>query len=405
MPDPSRLVRRLPGGQRGVDVLVALVATVAIAVAIASAPELDSRDPDGGAYLFAVALGALLLVRRDRPRTVLVATITVWLLYLICDYPAGPLAVPLCVPVYTAAAAGHWRTASGTVVVVVAMSLAWRLVADRETLVETLGSSVLVDALVLGAVTLLGDVVHSRRRWLAEAAERQRLTAELAARETARQIAEERRHVARELHDVLAHTVAVITVQAGVAADAVADGPPEARQAIETIRSTARDARRELQATLNVLRAPDDDAAPREPAPGIDRIGELLDAARRSGLDTRLAVRGTPRATPAVVDLTVFRVVQEALTNVLRHAGAQRTDVEIDYDPAALVVRVTDDGRGRLDRAADDGAEPSGRRGLTGLRERTAALGGLVAAGPRDGGNPGFAVVARIPLDPEGPPT
>ncbi len=403
MPDPSRLVRRLPGGPRGVDVLVALVATAVIAVVIASAPEADSRDPDGWAYLFAVALGALLLVRRTRPRMVLAGTVAVWLLYLICDYPASPLAAPLCVPIYTVAAAGHLRAASGTVVAVLAWSLAWRLVADRETLVETLGSSVLVDALVLGAVTLLGDAVHSRRRWLAEAAERQRLTTELAARETARRIAEERRHMARELHDVLAHTVAVITVQAGVAADAVADGPPEAREAIDAIRSTNRDARRELHATLNLLRSPQDEVAPREPAPRIDRVDELLDAARRSGVDARLAVSGTPRPTSAAVDLTAFRIVQEALTNVLRHAGAQRTDVAIAYDPTALVVRVIDDGIGRPVTAGGNGSDPEGRRGLAGLGERVGALGGSIVTGPRDDHEAGFAVVARIPLDPEGP--
>jgi YD repeat-containing protein len=208
---------------------------------------------------------------------------------------------------------------------------------------------------------------------------------------------EERLRIARELHDVVAHTMATINVQAGVAAHVLADRPDAAAQALNSIKAASKDGLRELRAILNVLRQADD-ADLTQPAPGLAQLDTLIAGTAQAGLATSLRVTGEARPLPAAADLAAYRIVQESLTNAIRHAGPATATVSLSYDDAGLRIEVADTGRGSgASHAA--GSEGSGH-GLIGMRERAASVGGVVQAGPAAEG--GYRVTARLPLD--GPP-
>jgi signal transduction histidine kinase len=209
-------------------------------------------------------------------------------------------------------------------------------------------------------------------------------------------VADERLRIARELHDVMGHTIAAITVQAGLAVDVLDDSPEQARRALAAIRAASREAMAEIKATVGVLRADGGGAAPLSPAPGLDQIRELVSATKSTGLSVEVVRIGEPRPLPAAVDTTAYRIVQESLTNVVRHAGATHASVRIRYEPAALGIEVADDGIGGKG-SLDPG--PAERRGygIVGMTERASTLGGWLRAGPGPGG--GFLVEARLPLE------
>ncbi|MGH3362448.1 MAG: sensor histidine kinase [Nocardioides sp.] len=214
------------------------------------------------------------------------------------------------------------------------------------------------------------------------------VAAEVAATEQAMAaVVEERTRIARELHDIVAHSVSTMVVQAGAAEQVVEDDPEFARQALATIRSTGASALAEMRRVVVMLRDADDTGA-LEPQPGLGAIASLLDDARAAGLSARLQVVGTRRDLPAGVDLAAYRIVQEALTNVRRHASASAVEVALTYGEDDLRIEVTDDGVGT--------AEPAGGHGLVGMRERAALYGGQVEAASRNG--TGFMVRAVLPV-------
>jgi signal transduction histidine kinase len=202
----------------------------------------------------------------------------------------------------------------------------------------------------------------------------------------------ERLRIAREVHDTVAHAIAVINVQAGVTAHVLDKRPEQARETLVTIEQTSARALGELRATLGMLRDAEDRRAP---TPGLGQVEELVGVAREAGLDVKLEVASPPRELPSAVDQAAYRILQESITNVIRHAGPARVTVSLTYGPDALELRVADDGRGPRD--AGHGAE--GGQGIVGMRERAALLGGELTAGARPGG--GFQVEARLPLQPE----
>jgi signal transduction histidine kinase len=234
-------------------------------------------------------------------------------------------------------------------------------------------------------VLAVAEVLRTRRVQQSE-----RVAAERAARD--RQVGEQRLELAQELHDVLAHHISLINVQASVALHLLDERPEQARPALTNIKAASRDALHELRSALDVLRR--GEAAPRSPAPRLADLTDLVEGVRASGLDVRLDVRlavrldmvAPPEPLPAALELAAYRIVQEALTNVARHAGAGRATVRLVVDDQ-LTIEVTDDGRG--------GEAPAGN-GIRGMRERAAALGGTVEAGPGPDG--GFRVVAHLPL-------
>jgi signal transduction histidine kinase len=243
---------------------------------------------------------------------------------------------------------------------------------------------------------LIGFAFYSRNRRtveLTERAERAELARESEARAAA---AEERARIAREMHDVVAHSISVMVVQAG-AAEAMLDSDPErARRPLAAVQETGRGALTELRRMLGVLREMADEGAALAPQPGLAGLDELARQVREAGLPVSVRVEGEPRPLPPGIDLSAYRIVQEGLTNALKHAGPATAEVVVRYGRQDLELEVRDDGPGR-------GAPANGGgHGLLGMRERVALYGGELAAGPRPGG--GFALTARLPLEVIGSP-
>ena len=242
--------------------------------------------------------------------------------------------------------------------------------------------------LLLFVAPLIGGIVAGSRRARTLATEK--ALAEARARAA---VAEERARIARELHDVVTHHVNLVVLQA-MAADGRAAPDDPVRENLRVIERSGREALTEMRRLLGVLR--DDDAErPLAPQPGVDDVGALVGSARDAGLSVDLDVSGTPRKLPAGLALTVYRIVQEALTNAARHAAGSRVGVRLRYEPDAVDVAVVDDGGQAADSA------PGGGRGLLGMRERVAVYAGTLETGPSDDG--GFAVHARLPLPEEEP--
>ena len=224
----------------------------------------------------------------------------------------------------------------------------------------------------------LGEARRHRRRAIVEASRRA--------------VGEEQARIARELHDVIAHSVSVIVVQAAAADDVFSERPDQARAALRSIEATGREALVELRRLLVAVQ-PDEDGEPAQPQPGLDRLVELAEPLRAAGLEVAVRHEGTEAngPLPAGVDLSAYRIVQEALTNTLRHAGASRAEITVRAADGMLELDVLDDGRGAVGRGSGGAG-----RGIAGMRERAAMLGGTLDAGPLPDG--GFRVHARLPL-------
>ncbi|TQS44500.1 sensor histidine kinase [Cryptosporangium phraense] len=234
-------------------------------------------------------------------------------------------------------------------------------------------------ALVTTCAWTIGNTVGQRR----ENAELRR------AEETERAVTEERLRIAREMHDLIAHSLGAIAIQAGVGRRVIDNQPAEARNALDAIESTSRQALAELRRTLTALRRSDPEGVPAAPAPGLADLEGVLAVARDSGVQVDVSRAGDVRPLPADLDLAAFRIVQEAVTNVVRHAGTDRASVRLEYRADALAISVVDDGVG-------SGDAPGTGYGLVGMRERVTLLDGEFEAGPRPEG--GFRVSALVPL-------
>jgi len=233
---------------------------------------------------------------------------------------------------------------------------------------------------------------------LAIAAEATRIAAERAAAtianrrtEQRRNQSEERLRIARDLHDVIGHNISLMNVQASMGLDLMDSQPEQARAALSAIKSVSKEALEELRTMLTTLRQ-DDDVAPRSPAPGLDRLPELIELTTAAGLTVEVEVRGKARPLPAAVHLAAYRIIQESLTNVARHTGRAQVTVRVTYSEAEVRLEIEDDGTPLSDRGAAIGTGS----GITGMRERAAALGGDLSAGFRRGG--GFLVSAWLPV-------
>jgi signal transduction histidine kinase len=374
-----------------VDALAATVLAAAVAIAISARLEAGAKEPDALAYAVGAAMAVPLLFWRRWPLGALLATAAVVMIYHSLGYPSTGLAVPLAPALFTAVYAGRIRPAVTLVVGLELLAVAYRGIQEGEPIVTVVGGTTIIETLLLASVVLLAEALRSRRALIAEMEERQRRTKLDREREAERRVREERLRIAREMHDVLAHTVTVIGVQAGAAEESLTDAPEAARSSLRSIREKSREAMAEIRATIGVLRE-EDDAAPRSPSPRLAQLEGLVDLAADAEVTVEVTVAGKSRPLPAVVDLAAYRIVQESLTNVLRHAGAQLARVTISYEPDTLVVRVEDDGHGsRGARAVADG------HGLAGMRERAEAVGGRFEAGPAPFPGRGFRVQAWLP--------
>jgi signal transduction histidine kinase len=387
-----------PRGRLGIrlaDVGMAAVVLVAVELSVVAGNGPGTAPLNANAYLFGAVLVLPVLLRHRHPRFELLACSVLLLLYYTFDRRDISPAPLLSVPLYDAAAAGFLLAAIVIPSVYMAIGLVVVELSNHEGLI-TLINSFLPSMVVLALAIMLGDAVRSRRALAAETAERLRVAHEEREAEAARRVAEERLRIARDLHDTVAHSMATITVQAGSALHVLGDRDEKLRGALTAIRETSKDALHEMRATLGQLRrgAPDG-GIPVAPG-GLDRLSALRDAVTAAGAPVTIAVEGDQRPLPPAVDEVAYRILQESLTNVLRHAGpAAKATVRLCYEPAVLGITVIDDGGG-ADAAAPDGDGVGGGHGLTGMAERAAAVGGEVTAGPR--GEGGFEVSARLPL-------
>ncbi|MGP8303284.1 sensor histidine kinase [Streptomyces inhibens] len=379
---PGRPGTRLPW-------LSTLVVTVFVTVgsSFAGHDQPDRVPVDSFARALLIVGTSLLLFRHRCPRTVALGTAAAGTVYLAAGYPFGPVFLSLALGAFAAIVAGYrkvaWCALGGVWVshVLVAHWL-YRWLPPHGDGPAPWEQELFVAAWVV-AVLALSELVRVRREQLARA------RAERAAAER-RRADEERLRIARELHDVLAHSISVINVQAGVGLALLDSDPEQARTALTTIKGASKEALGEVRQVLDTLRTPGD--APRSPAPGLDRLPELTEQAKSAGLTVDVTTEGAPAALSPGTDLAAFRIVQEALTNIVRHSGSRAARVLLHYAPGALEIRVDDDGP-----ATSGPGEPAGGgNGLVGMRERAAGLGGTIEAGPRPDG--GFRVRARIPL-------
>jgi signal transduction histidine kinase len=363
---------------------------VAAGFVVGSALLADARTLGPVGYGLLVIGAAALLVRRRHPVAALAGTMIPAFVYDLLNFPGGLCTIAVGVALYAVADAGHVRTGVGAIVAVVGGFLGFGVVLGRGHVID------LVTALWFGgwlvASLILGETTRSRRAYL-EQVEQRAVEAERTREDEARRRAgEERIRIARELHDILAHRISMISVQSGVGAHLLDRDPDQARRALLAVNQASKEALQELRATLGLLRQVDG-PEPRTPAPGLAQLEGVVEGARAAGVDVRLAITGDPRDLPTGVDLAAYRIIQESLTNVIRHARAATARIGIAYRRGDVLIRVEDDGRGIGVR--DESS--SGGNGLLGMRERAAALGGDLEAGPLAEG--GFRVQARLPLD------
>ncbi|WP_244295886.1 sensor histidine kinase [Micromonospora orduensis] len=372
---------------RVADALLALVLLGfgLLATGLAGDNQPGSRQVDTVCRLL-IAVAALALCVRRRVPVVTLAVVTVATsTYLLIGYPYGPVLLAFLVAVYSVAVRLPVRPAAlaagAAFVLLLAHVFFSRGPAPGWTGVLPASAWVVVPFAV-------GVVVRVTR----EAAARTRVEqARDRAEQARRQADEERLRIAQEVHDVVGHGLAAISMQADIALHLLPKRPEQAEVALTAISRTSREALDELRVTLGAVRR----GAERGPVPGLARLPALRDRLAGAGLTVEVRVVGDPRELPAAVDLAAYRVVQEALTNVLRHAGVARAEVTVGYRPDEVTVEVTDRGAGAT-RAGLDPADDESGHGLAGMRERVTALGGRLTAGPPPDG--GFRVYACLPV-------
>ncbi len=393
-------VTRAPGGAdpRVVDLVLAIAMTLAIGVVIAANFE-GARSSSPAAYLFAVGFGVLVAVRRRAPRTMLVLTLLGIFAYYALGFPVIGIALPAVAALYSAAELGFTWWAAGAGTVLVAVSGYFRIV-DGQPTAYLYGYELVTNVALVAAAIALGVAVRLTRQARADAERVRVLAAAEQSLAAEQRIQAERMHLARDLHDVVGHNLSVVALHAGVASEAVGRDDAAARAALEHVRTATSGTLHELRATVKLLRRPVDSTASgpanRRDAPpaastGLAGLDALVGPARATGLDVEVDVDVPPGTLDATVDAAAFRIVQESLTNVLRHADARRVRVLAAVDDGQLRVEVADDGRG-TGATSPDGAHGSG---IPGMRERAALLGGTLTVGDAPDG--GFTVVADLP--------
>jgi signal transduction histidine kinase len=367
------------------DLLLGAVVTLVIALVI-SADQGGQQPADALAYLFAAAFGALMLLRRRFPVVVLIATMLLLFGYYTLQYPAIGLAVPVAAALYSAAEQRRVPAAVVVSLLLVGVSTYFRLRSGEAP--GYLGYELASSVALLAASIALGDSSRARRDLRAEQAQIARLLGQEHAYRAEQRVQAERLRIARELHDVIGHSITVIALHADVAREALGRSDDEARRALRHIRATSSETMRELRATVKLLRSPGEEP-PQLTIHGLAQLDALVERARAGGLRVELRRADGAGALPASVDAAAYRIIQEALTNVLRHAGASEVAIALAVDERALRLKVANDG-GVVASPLRWGA------GIAGMTERARALGGTLTAEPRPEG--GFVVQASLPL-------
>ncbi|ARF77035.1 two-component sensor histidine kinase [Kitasatospora albolonga] len=357
-------------------------------------PTFGTRTPAVFSVLLMVLAASALVLRRRHPMAVLAVTGALAATEHIFIDPPAPVVMSTVIALYTVASRTDrpttWRVGLLTMGLLTMVAMAFGSTPWYSQ--ENLGVFAWT-----GMASAAGDAVRSRRAFvdaIRERAERAERTREEEAR---RRVAEERLRIARDLHDVVAHHIALVNVQAGVAAHVMDKRPDQAKEALAHVREASRSALNELRVTVGLLRQSGDPEAPTEPAPGLEVLDELVATFRNAGLPVEVVGAEQAPRLPAAVDLAAYRVIQEALTNVRKHAGAgARAEVSVVRVGTTAEITVLDNGRGSAGHESE-AAPDGGGHGLLGMRERVTALGGALTAGPRYGG--GFRVHAILPFE------
>ncbi|MYW70271.1 sensor histidine kinase [Streptomyces sp. SID8379] len=391
-------LRRHPTWVDGFWAVVLLGLSVATLGSVTGAP---SRGNQTAGIFCAVLLSVVVTLRRRMPERMLILAIVVGLAQLVLDAETDPADFAMLVIVYTCAANGaRWssRLALGAGLCAAPLAqLRW----PEEQASGAGQIAVTVFTMVPFALAwVLGDSLRTRRAYLAELEERAaRLEKEREAQSKVA-VAAERARIARELHDVVAHNVSVMVVQADGAAYVLDTAPDQAKKALETISGTGRQALAEMRRLLGVLRTGEREQGEEYvPQPDVEQIEDLVGQVRTAGLPVDFKVEGTPRPLPSGVELTAYRIVQEALTNTRKHGGPNAgASVRLVYFDDGLGLLVEDDGKGAPHELYEDGGADGRGHGLIGMRERVGMVGGTLDAGPRPGG--GFRISVLLPLKP-----
>ena len=412
----ARLRARTPGAPPGGPLLGIRLVDVAILALVIAIMELNvvvgggygASPLNAQAYILGAIIALPILLRRRWPLQVLLVCFVAIMFYYAVDRRNISPAPLLCVPVYDAAVTGYLAWAIVIPAIVMSAGALAVGLSGTESVI-TLGADFLPSIVVFVLAVALGEVVRSRRALAAETASRLRLAEDERQAEAGRLVAEERLRIARELHDTVAHSMATITVQAGSALhlltghqNSTAAGTEAGglHDALTAIRETSKSALGDMRTVLGQLRdrpagpEPGQQAGENGGAWGLDRLPALRDAVTAAGSPVRVIVEGEQSALPADVDHAAYRILQESLTNVLRHAapGAQ-ADVRLRYGSDAVTISVANDGDPGA--AVANGAGGGSGNGIRGMRERAAATGGELVAGPRPDG--GFEVTATLP--------
>ncbi|MEV7386488.1 histidine kinase [Streptomyces sp. NPDC091215] len=365
------------------------VVLIVIAVAATAAGDSGWHAPRVAGVAW-TALTCVPLVFRSRwplPVAVLTLAVDLAVMALAPDHALTPAAS--LVALYTLATRSDRRTAWTVGVIAAAAITGVYAATHQEPLL--VGTSLLRFDFAIAA-TALGDAVRSRRRHLALAEARAENAERTREEEARRRVSEERVRIARELHDVVAHHITLVNAQAGVAHHLMRTDPDRAYEALAHIKDNSRAALDELRTTVGLLRQPDDAPDSRAPVPSLADLDSLIGGVRGGGLSVTVTCTGVRRSLAPSVELTAYRIIQEALTNTHKHAAAAHAEVTLDYGATTLRVTVTDDGAPHAARGPGTG------HGLIGMRERATAVGGTVTAGARREG--GFQVVAELPQSP-----
>ena len=350
----------------------------------------DYRRPDVWAVALVLLSSVPLAWRRRAPLPVLVVVLATSVAGAAARYNSSAGGLAVLVALYTVAAhCDRRRSVAAAVLTAVGVLIVLATAPEHIEAIDVVGNYV-----VFATAWILGDNVGVRRAYVAELEARATRLEQQQEEQARRAVGRERGRIARELHDIVAHHMSVMVVQAGGARRVLDTDPDQAREALASIETTGRQALSEMRLLLGVLRS-DDDAAGDGlgPQPGVKALDGLVEQLRDLGLPVELKVEGEPRPLAEGVDLSAYRIVQEALTNTLKHAGRAQAKVVLRYGADDVVVEVVDDGRGA---GADAVNGPATGHGLVGMRERVALFGGDLRTGPRPGG--GYLVHARLPL-------
>ncbi|KAB8163857.1 sensor histidine kinase [Streptomyces sp. 3MP-14] len=398
----NRLYDFLRRHPTGVDGCWAFVLVFTSVVVVTLPTEGGYEGPVTGALVVTLAMGVVVLLRRRWPEQMLGLAILTGLGQIAANITPLPANFALMVIIFTVAARPErWPSRLGLLTSVAAPALATVRWPDAQE--PSLANRVIAGIFLTGAFCLawvLGDSLRTRRAYYAELEARaDRLERE---RETQARmaVAAERARIARELHDVVAHNVSVMVVQADGAAYVLDSAPDQCRNALRTISGTGRQALAEMRRLLGVLRTEDSAVGAQDyvPQPGVEQLAELVDQVRDTGLAVDFRISGDPRPLPSGVELTAYRIVQEALTNTRKHGGPDAgATVTLEYGGDALTVLAEDDGRGAQQELYEGRGVDGQGHGLIGMRERVGMVNGLLVAGPRPGG--GFRISATLPLN------